>query len=347
MRRNKKKPIKNFKMLFILVIGLVLVSTVGIIALLAYIFNLTELLTIYLDEDLGWFVILIWIVSSILIGLVVSFGFGQIIMKPLNRIVEGMNMLADGIYEVSIDFGEKSALKELADCFNKLAMELKSNEMLSSEFINNFSHELKTPLVSISGLISLMKQKNFPESKRKEYLQIIEEEANRLASMTTNILSLSKIENQNIVTDKEEFNFSEQIRNCVLLLEKKWAKKKIELSMDFEEFMVIANMDLLKQMCLNLIDNAIKFAYDNTTLFINLYEKDEYMVFEVENEGDELSEEEIKKIFHKFYRGERQNYVEGNGIGLSIVKKIVELHNGDIKVESSNGKVKFIIRLAI
>lgn len=347
MRRNKKKPIKNFKMLFILVIGLVLVSTVGIIALLAYIFNLTELLTIYLDEDLGWFVILIWIVSSILIGLAVSFGFGQIIMKPLNRIVEGMNMLADGIYEVSIDFGEKSALKELADCFNKLAMELKSNEMLSSEFINNFSHELKTPLVSISGLISLMKQKNFPESKRKEYLQIIEEEANRLASMTTNILSLSKLENQNIVTDKEEFNFSEQIRNCVLLLEKKWAKKKIELSMDFEEFMVIANMDLLKQMCLNLIDNAIKFAYDNTTLFINLYEKDEYMVFEVENEGDELSEEEIKQIFHKFYRGERQNYVEGNGIGLSIVKKIVELHNGDIKVESSNGKVKFIIRLAI
>lgn len=347
MRRNKKKPIKNFKMLFILVIGLVLVSTVGIIALLAYIFNLTELLTIYLDEDLGWFVILIWIVSSILIGLVVSFGFGQIIMKPLNRIVEGMNMLADGIYEVSIDFGEKSALKELADCFNKLAMELKSNEMLSSEFINNFSHELKTPLVSISGLISLMKQKNFPESKRKEYLQIIEEEANRLASMTTNILSLSKLENQNIVTDKEEFNFSEQIRNCVLLLEKKWAKKKIELSMDFEEYMVIANMDLLKQMCLNLIDNAIKFAYDNTTLFINLYEKDEYMVLEVENEGDELSEEEIKQIFHKFYRGERQNYVEGNGIGLSIVKKIVELHNGDIKVESSNGKVKFIIRLAI
>lgn len=347
MRRNKKKTTKNFKMLFILVIGLVLVTTVGIIALLAYFFNLTELLTIYLDEDLGWFVILIWIVSSILIGLAVSFGFGQIIMKPLNRIVDGMNMLADGIYEVSIDFGDKSALKELADCFNKLAKELKNNEMLSSEFINNFSHELKTPLVSISGLISLMKQKNFPENKRKEYLQIIEEEANRLASMTTNILSLSKLENQNIVTDKEEFNFSEQIRNCVLLLEKKWTKKKIELSMDFDEYIVLANMDLLKQMCLNLIDNAIKFAYDKSTLYINLYEKDEYIVFEVENEGDELSEEEIKQIFHKFYRGDRQTYVEGNGIGLSIVKRIVELHNGDINVISSEGKVKFIIRLAI
>lgn len=347
MRRNKKKTTKNFKMLFILVIGLVLVTTVGIIALLAYFFNLTELLTIYLDEDLGWFVILIWIVSSILIGLTVSFGFGQIIMKPLNRIVDGMNMLADGIYEVSIDFGDKSALKELADCFNKLAKELKNNEMLSSEFINNFSHELKTPLVSISGLISLMKQKNFPENKRKEYLQIIEEEANRLASMTTNILSLSKLENQNIVTDKEEFNFSEQIRNCVLLLEKKWTKKKIELSMDFDEYIVLANMDLLKQMCLNLIDNAIKFAYDKSTLYINLYEKDEYIVFEVENEGDELSEEEIKQIFHKFYRGDRQTYVEGNGIGLSIVKRIVELHNGDINVISSEGKVKFIIRLAI
>ena len=106
-------------------------------------------------------------------------------------------------------------------------------------------------------------------------------------------------------------------------------------------------MDLLKQMCLNLIDNAIKFAYDKSTLYINLYEKDEYIVFEVENEGDEISEEEIKQIFHKFYRGDRQTYVEGNGIGLSIVKRIVELHNGDINVISSEGKVKFIIRLAI
>ncbi len=349
MKRTKRKEgaIKRFRFLFISVIAIGLVFTVGIIAVLAYIFNLTELLTIYFDKDLGWFVILIWIVCSIVFGLLVSFGFSQIIMKPLNQIVDGMSLLSDGFYDVSINLGNHHALKDLAECFNKLAKELKSNEMMSNEFINNFSHELKTPLVSISGLVSLMKQKDFPESKRNEYLQIIEEEANRLASMTTNILNLSKLENQSIVTNKEEFNFSEQTRNCILLLQKKWEKKNLELSMDFDEYKVIGNMDLLKQMVVNLLDNAIKFANVNSLLYINISKDEDYLVFEVMNEGPELSKEEISMIFHKFYQGNKNHSIEGNGIGLSIVKRIVELHNGNITVVSKDGKVKFVVRLAI
>ena len=267
-------------------------------------------------------------------------------MKPIKQIIGGMSLLSDGFYDISIDFGKNSALKDLGYCFNELAKELKNNEIMSKEFINNFSHELKTPLVSISGLINLMKQKDFPEEKRNQYLLIIEEEANRLASLTTNILNLSKLENQKIVTDKEKFNFSEQVRKCILLLEKKWDKKQLELSMDFDEYMFVGNEDMIKQMCLNLIDNAIKFAYEKTELYINVSQDDEYVIFEVENESDHLNDEEIQKIFNKFYRVENSKYIEGNGIGLSIVKKIVELHDGDINVISNNNKVRFIIRLA-
>lgn len=346
MKLHKKKASQKFRLLFISVIALELVFTVCIFALLAYIFNVTELLSINIDKELGWFVIVIWISVSIIFGLGVSFLFGTIIMKPIKQIIGGMSLLSDGFYDISIDFGKNSALKDLGYCFNELAKELKNNEIMSKEFINNFSHELKTPLVSISGLINLMKQKDFPEEKRNQYLLIIEEEANRLASLTTNILNLSKLENQKIVTDKEKFNFSEQVRKCILLLEKKWDKKQLELSMDFDEYMFVGNEDMIKQMCLNLIDNAIKFAYEKTELYINVSQDDEYVIFEVENESDHLNDEEIQKIFNKFYRVENSKYIEGNGIGLSIVKKIVELHDGDINVISNNNKVRFIIRLA-
>ena len=190
------KAVRNLHVLFIIIVAVLLVIELGIIALLAYIFDMNEY--IELSKETSWFVILIWIVSSIMMGLIVSFGFAKIFMDPIRKIIHGMTQLSDGIYDVEIDLGSKSALKELSDCYNNLAKELKKNEMLSADFVNNFSHEFKTPLSSINGLICLMKQPNFPNEKKLEYLNIIEEETNRLTSLTTNILNLSKIENQTI-----------------------------------------------------------------------------------------------------------------------------------------------------
>lgn len=345
LRRNKKHE-KSFNALFILMAALIILILLLIIVLLAYIFDVTALLKISLSQDLGWFAILIWVVASIVIGLLVSYGFGQLIIKPVNKIIRGMTLLSDGVYDEKINLGKRNALKELTECYNKLAQELQKNEALSADFINNFSHELKTPLVSISGLISLMKQPNFPESKRIEYLEIIGEEANRLASITTNILSLSKIESQKIVTDKEEYNLSEQIRNCVLLLQKKWERKNLDLIVDFDEFTVIGNVDLLMQVWFNLIDNAIKFSYNNTAITILIKEDSKYLNVSIENEGIEISEEDKTKIFQKFYQVDKGHSIEGNGIGLSIVRKIVELHNGVIEVETNDSKTKFIVKLA-
>ena len=346
MRKPKFKLIRNLHTLFILLASVILVIELGMIALLAYLFDVNELMDIYVDNDLGWFVILIWIVLSITIGLLVSFCFAKIIMKPVKKIIEGMTQLADGLYDTTIDLGSRSALKELSECFNKLASELQKNEMLSIDFVNNFSHELKTPLVSINGLISLMKQPNFPEEKKMEYLDIIEEESTRLASLTTNILNLSKLESQKIVTNKEKFNLSEQIRNCVLMFEKQWEKKHLKLILDFDEYYIVGNEGLLKQVWVNLIENAMKFSYDNSNLEVDIEETDNDLIIRILNEADNINEEDINKIFTKFYQIDKNKYNSGNGIGLSLVKKIVELHNGSVNINSKDNIITVSIRLA-
>lgn len=340
-----RKSERTFNRLFIGFVAIMLVIVFGVIALLAYIFDVTELIKIYLDGDLGWFVILIWVVSSFVIGITVSYFFGRIIMNPIKKIIKGMGDLAEGIYDTEIEFGRKNLLRELSECYNELAKELKKNDVMSANFINNFSHELKTPLVSISGLISLMKQPNFPESKRKEYLDIIDEEANRLATITTNILNLSKLENQSILTDREIYNLSEQIRSCVLLLQKEWEKKNIEINLDINEHFINANVDLMKQVWVNLLDNAIKFSYDNTEILINVIESEENITIHIINSGDTIDEKDINKIFEKFYQVSKSYKIRGNGLGLSIVYKIIDLHDGSISVESKDNVTKFIIEL--
>ncbi len=344
---NKRNNEKSFSILFIVVVAVALIAVLGIIVLLIYLFNLRELLQIYIDKDLRWFVILIWIVSSITVGLGVSMWFGQIIMKPVNRLIKGMNQLADGIFDTKIYIGNRNALKDLSDTFNKLSLELKKHDTMANDFINNLSHELKTPLVSISGLIKLLKDEKVSEEKKQEYLQIIDEEASRLAAMTTNILSLSKLENQEILTNKEKINISEQIRTVILLLEKKLTNKNLDLSIDFDEYYLYGNSDLLKEVWLNLIDNAIKYSYPNTTIEINIIQMQNYVVVDIINMGDTIKSTDLENIFKKFYRGQNNKTYDGNGIGLSIVSKIVELHKGFVKVQSSDNKTIFSINFKL
>ena len=166
---NRRKNEKSFSILFIMVVAVALVVVLGIIVLLIYLFNLGELLEIYIDQDLRWFVILIWIVSSITVGLGVSMWFGQIIMKPVNRMIKGMTQLSDGIYDTKIYIGKRNALKDLSECFNKLALELKKHDSMSNDFINNFSHELKTPLAVMQNYATLLQAPDLPEEKRIEY----------------------------------------------------------------------------------------------------------------------------------------------------------------------------------
>ena len=340
-----KKVIRKFRLGFILGTAIVLLVTILILLLVIYILVENNLIIDETIVDYEWLVILLFVLSSVIIGSLLSFIYSRIFLAPINKLLNGMSRLTQGDYDTRVSLDKYESMKELQDSFNNLANELQNIEILRSDFINNFSHELKTPIVSISGLVKLMRSGKLSKEKEKEYLAIIEEEIDRLSSMTTNVLTLSKIENQSILREKTKYNISEQIRTCIVLLEKKWSKKNLDLILDFDEYYIEANNELMKQVFINLIDNAIKFSFDNKELVITILEKKNSIVVNIIDEGVEIKEENIEKIFNKFYQVDGSEFTEGNGIGLSIVKHIVELHNGKISAYSKNNKTTFTLEL--
>lgn len=296
-------------------------------------------------KDIVWLMVLI----SIVIGTGITLLAGKFPLIPINEMVNKLNALASGNFKTRLHFGKllskNPTFTELSESFNMLAEELENTEMLRSDFINNISHEFKTPIVSISGLAKLLKKGNLTEEQRLQSLAAIEEESIRLSRMATNVLNLTKVENQTILTDVKSYNLSEQIRSSVLLLENAWEKKNIDLQLDFDEFYIEANEELMKQVFINLIDNAIKFTDYGGTVAIRISDKDDRCIVYVSNTGNEIPPENQKRIFNKFYQADESHSTEGNGIGLAIVKRIVDLHRGEVSVESKNGMTTFGITL--
>lgn len=288
---------------------------------------------------------------SLFLGFVTSFSTGSFSISPFNNVINAMNQLASGDYAARLKFkslfSKTKIAKDFEKSFNSLASELQKTEMLRSDFVNNFSHEFKTPIVSISGFAKLLKHGNLPPEQQKEYIDIIEEESLRLSYMATNVLDLTKIENQVILSEVNVFNLSEQIRNSVLLLQNKWEKKNIEFILDFKEYNVNANEEMLKQVWINLVDNAIKFAYPNGKIEIDIKKQGQIITVSVIDTGDTIDEEKIPLIFNKFYQGDESHASEGNGVGLAVVKHIVSLHHGEIKVKSGDGTTEFKLTLPI
>lgn len=347
--KNKKKHKKRNPKLFLtlyfsgvaFLIQVITIVVVNIVVLYLLKFDVH----VKTKMDAALYFVSINAIVSLVIGAALSFIVGRFPKNPIYKVFDGMNQLAEGNYKIRLNISEFKMDREISSSFNTLAEELENTEMLRSDFINNFSHEFKTPIVSIAGFAKLLRKKNLTEEKRQEYLAIIEEESLRLSYMATNVLNLTKVENQTIVTDKETYNLSEQIRTCVLMLERKWSGKNIDFSLEFSEHMIYANEDLLKEVWINLIDNAVKFSPENGKVEIIMEEQEEDISVSIQNSGSEISEKECQKIFHKFYQADESHSSEGNGVGLAIVKKVVELHNGRVAVESKNEKNRFTVIL--
>lgn len=345
--KKKLSPITRVNVVFIAGTAIILLIALLFAAVLEFVFEKLNIISLVGIGTSEWYWVLIFAATSIVIGLVLAFLLGRIIFKPINTIVEGMEELSAGNFSTRIELGKYDEMKKIEKSFNTLATELEKTEILRSNFVNDLSHELKTPIVSISGLITLLKNENLPEEKRNHYLMVMEEEANRLTQMTSNALYLSKIETQGILTNKEKFNVSEQIRACLLLLERKWTEKNLAPSLDFDEYEISANEDMLKHVWMNLIDNAIKFSTPGSELIITVGEEAGKLNVTVENYGVEIPESDYDAIFNKFYQCDKSRSSEGNGIGLSIVRHIITLHNGEITVESEMGKTVFTVSLPL
>ena len=330
----------RMRIIFVASTALVLLVALAIVYLTQYLLIDTKILALG-DNGEGVFWVVMFGIISLVIGLVVAYFMGRLIFRPINKIVDGMVKLSHGEYGVRITLEKYGYPKELADTFNSLATELQNTDILRSDFVNDFSHELKTPIASVSSLVSLLRNSQLSEEKRREYFEIISEEMTRLSEMTTKILDLSRVEKQAILTDTKRYNVSEQLRSCVLLLERKWSGKKLDLALEFDEYELDANEDLLKQVWINLIDNAIKYSVPCSELKITVVKNGGNIVVSITNYGKVISPHEIDKIFNKFYRGENSQNRDGNGIGLSIVKHIIDLHGGKIEVKSQVGQTTF------
>lgn len=296
-----------------------------------------------------WVPLMLMAVVSLAVGLVGSVFASRIPMNPINKLIAQMNRLAAGDFKTRLDFGKKlssnPAFYGISESFNKMAEELEHTEVLRGDFINNFSHEFKTPIVSIAGFAKLLRKGDLTERQKEEYLNIIEEESLRLASMATNMLNLTRVENQIILTDISSFNLSEQLRSCILLLEDKWEKKQIVFRIDLEEHMISGNEELLKQAWINLIDNAIKFSPEGGVIELRITMCKGTANVTIINSGEEIPPTAQTRIFNKFYQAETSHAGEGNGIGLAIVKRVAELHGGFITVQSKNGYTMFTVAI--
>lgn len=342
-----KKKTKTYKFTWFF-IGLVTISMVITVAVeLVALIILQQAGALRVDDVYTWglWPFIIFAVLSVIIGTGASAIVSIIPIRPISDIIEGLNELAEGNYNARINLGNHKSLKGVADGFNALAAELGNTEMLRSDFINNFSHEFKTPIVSISGFAKLLGDETLSSEKRAEYLKIIEEESGRLSALATNVLDLSKVENLSILSEKKRYNMSEQIRNCLLLLEKKWSAKSLDLDVEFDDYDVDADEELMKQVWINLLDNAIKFSSRGGKITVTVAGDARFVCATVTNYGAPIPPESIDKIFNKFYQGDVSHASHGNGIGLSIVKRITELHGGAVSVKSNAEATTFTVTL--
>ena len=293
--------------------------------------------------------LLLMTIISIVAGILISAFSGKYLLHPVNRFINQMNRLAAGDFKARIHFGKPiaahPAFQEIEKSFNTAAEELEQTEMLRSDFINNFSHEFKTPIVSIAGFAKLLRRGNLTPEQQQEYLAIIEEESLRLAYMATSVLDLTKIENQTILTNVSHFNVSEQVRSAILLLEEKWSRKNLDFNLRIGEFDICANEEQLKHVWINLLDNAIKFSEEYGCIDILVEEKNDKIVVAISNTGKPIPKESMKRIFNKFYQADESHSSQGNGIGLAIVKKVVELHQGSVSVQSNDTLTTFTVEL--
>lgn len=278
--------------------------------------------------------ILFIVVMTLLLGTLISYLGGKIFLKPLTNLCQAFDEIATGNFDVRIDNVNDKDFNHLIESFNRMAAELGSIETFKDSFISDFSHEFKTPLASINGFSELLKSETLSDKERIEYAHIISDETSRLIKLSSNILNISKIENQQYIIDKVNFRIDEQLRRVIVMLQHQWEKKDISFNLELENVSFYGNSQLLEQVWSNIIGNAIKFTGQGGEICVRCYENQEDITVKVRDNGIGMDEQTISRIFDKFYQGDTSHSAEGNGLGLALVKQIINLCGGQIRVKS-------------
>lgn len=260
--------------------------------------------------------------------------------RPIKMICEAANRIVEGDFSVRIKrINGENTLNEVIDRFNKMAEELSGIETLRTDFIANVSHELKTPIAVMQNYASLLSTAGLSEEKRIEYARSITDASKRLSALITNILKLNKLENQQIAPTPCIYDLGEQVCECLISFEDIWEKKRIELDTQIEDgISVKSDPEIMSLVWNNLFSNAFKFTEGGGKVSVRVFSDGDRAVVEVEDTGCGISSEVGAHIFDKFYQGDTSHASSGNGLGLALVKRAVDITESSISVESEVGK---------
>ena len=285
----------------------------------------------------------------LLIGILVTGQLSKYFFNPIKKLRGAMDRVAEGDFSVRLE--EKSTSKEIMEIytgFNLMANELRSTEILQTDFVSNVSHEFKTPISAIEGYSTLLQDSDNLSEEQKVYIEKILFNTRRLSSLVGSILLLSKLENQQISTNRTTYRLDEQIRQSIVALEPAWEKKDIEFEVELDRADYLGNEPMMRHVWDNLISNAIKFSPDRGAVRIQLRKEHKKLIFTVEDNGPGLTEESQKHIFDKFYQADSSHKQEGNGLGLALVKRILSIEKGQVSVENlPQGGCRFTVMLQV
>lgn len=291
--------------------------------------------------------LLFLLLTSVFIGTLLTSIGGEYFLRPLRKLTEATKDVASGNFDVRVEPSGSAELEQLAVSFNEMTKELSAIETLRSDFVSNISHEFKTPVVSIRGFARRLKKDSLTE-RQSEYVDIIITETERLSELSQNVLILSHLESSEQISEKKVYSLDEQIRRCILMLEPHLDKKQLKLDLHLESVQINSNEEMTNHLWINLLGNAIKFSPEEGTIEVSLQSDGEYAQISVSDEGIGMSESVKAQIFDKFYQGDASRSMQGNGLGLSIVKRVLQLTEGAITVESTPGQgTCFIVTLPI
>ena len=284
---------------------------------------------------------------TIVIGALVVAVTSKKAVAPIVALSGAARQIAQGNLEAQIQVSKrKDEIGELERDFSLMVKELRSNQLMRKDFIANISHEFKTPLSIIEGYAQLLSESPLDDGMRTQYAQIIQTESERLHKLSLNILRLSRLDTQTIQTDRVDFRLDEQIRQTILSLEPRWSKRDISFDISLEDQWYRGDEELLSQVWLNLIENAVKFSPNNSCIRIRLNPTAAAVEVEITDSGVGMDPQTQVRAFEQFFQGEASHNSEGSGLGLAIVKRIIDLHGGEIEIVSSLGKgTKVLVRL--
>ncbi|MDM5186446.1 HAMP domain-containing sensor histidine kinase [Bacillus sp. DX4.1] len=303
-----------------------------------------------IQQQFGEMRIFLAVLLGFIVGLSIIFIAiaARFIVHPIQKFTKATQKIASGEYDIELEHNRKDEIGTLAVSFQKMTKSIKDLDQMRQEFVSNVSHEFQSPLSSIQGFSKTLQTDKMTEDERLHYLKIIESESKRMSSLCKQLLTLASLDKEEKVLQRKTFNLQKQIKDVIFMMEWKWREKDIAIEFDVPSISITGDENLLHQVWTNLFTNSIKFTDSGGTIEFQLEEREDKVVISISDNGLGMEKEEVEKIFERFYKVDtaRARNVEGSGLGLSIVKKIIELHQGGISVVSEKGKgTKFQIEL--